>query len=1105
VACHPIIVSVWTHTKEIMGWKRLASALLVCLMLGLSACGGGGGGGNDPSAQPSNKGDTAQPGFTLDRQAITATALVGANTIGQETLVATVTDSRVQGLVVGVPDVTKVPGWLRPANEVQTASGQTWQLQIPYDASGLAAGSYQTTLRVYSGSDATDVIGYRDVPFTLKVVSGNVSPGTLTVAITPSSASAAFQAVQGATTTQSTTVALSFSDTRVASLLVAPSPGAASANWLHAAVGRQGQSGQLLLDASAATLGAVGSYATSVRVLAIDIDGKVIGVLDVPVTMKTSPRLMMLGNTSGLRGVAGTPTHLHTTVTVLGGNLGWRASLVSPLNATLATTSGRGDLPIDLDIDLSQASPTNGAAGITVKLEAEDGQQALLLVPVTVQTPVLSASGTRPVYNAINGAPVLPASIPVTLNNGADPVLQLSSDVPWLRVLRTGQTVSAGFSIQPDSSAAALPNGSNVGHITASTTTGNTVLTEVITVELRLTAPSLWVSRSSLSFDAINGNAIPEQSLLLSTDNSQNPAVTVTSDVPWLKVVQGSGGTLTGGFSVQPDPAVGPLASGTYSGNVTVNTTTGNTPLRKVIPVSFTLTAPSFTASTTSIQLGGDKGRDLSAADLSVALGVPLNGTAWTVSSVPGWLSASRTGGTFLSNDNGLSLTPKLTALSPGQTKGNLVLSTQVNGDKLQLTVPVAVRLDQHKLVPSEVGVAFTKTPNWSRLSRTLIVRDNMSQVTTWTATSDQAWLKVTPSGRSGMPLTLTADPTGLSADVIRIATVTLKSTDPTVAKPEPIRVGLWVGSGNPSAVVSIPRTQADHFALDPIRPLMYTTNASNQDMVAYNLYTGKEVKRLSGVVSGNQGGLVSPDGSRLYLHNGASVSVVVDLDAMKVLGTLPVGLPAAGSMVMRPNGRLLLLSGGQSFDAADGTLLGPGLSTSSTWTVAADLSTVYGVNQGISSASAYRSAVDHSLAFSVPVLHDADTYLWSPGDNGEDISLSPDGSTLAAACAATSDIYGFTRFNLNTKQALATLPARPFPNNVRFAPDGKVIAAGRSRNEPADFWIYNADTSLRSSMLLGDGASATIDAHTMRLSGDGFVVVLSVAGDSLKVVPVAP
>jgi hypothetical protein len=1089
-----------------MGWKRLASMLLVCLMLSLSACGGGGG-GDTPSASPSG---VQTAGFTLDRQSITVSAVAGANTVGQETLTATLTDSRIEGLVVGVPDVTKVPGWLRPATEIQTVVGKTWRLQIPYDATGLAVGSYQTTLRIYSGSDATDVIGYRDVPFTLNVVSGTVSPGTQTVAITPAPSSVTLQAVQGVTTTQSGTVALSFNDARVSSLLVVPSPGAATATWLRAAVSRQGQSGQLLLEASAAALTSAGTYPTSVRVMATDIDGKVIGTRDIPVTLKVSPRLTAVSSVSSMVGISGSPNHLHPTVTVLAGSLGWRATVISPINATLATTAGTGDLPIDLDIDLSQAAPTNGATSVTVKIDADDGQQALLVVPVNVQTPVLSVGDTAPILDAINGAPIQAISVRPTLNNGANPVLQLSSDVPWLRLPPPGQTVKAGFNIQPDSNAAALPNGNNVGHVAVSTTTGGTTLTQVITVQLRLTAPKLSVSRSSLSFDAINGNTIAEQSVSLNTNNGQDPAVTVSSDVAWLKVTQGPGGTLSGGFSIQPDPTVGPLASGSYTGNITVSTTTGNTPLRQVIPVSLNLSKPSFTASSAAVQLGGDKGRDLSAADLTLALGVPLKGTSWTVSSLPAWLTASRTGGTFLSNDNGLSLTPKLAALPPGQTTGNVVLSTQVNGDKLQLTVPVTVRLDQHKLIPSEVGVAFTKTPNWSRLSRTLIVRDNMSQTTAWTATSDQAWLTVTPSGKSGMPLTLTANPSGLSADVVRTATVTIKSTDPTVAAPEPIRVGLWVGSGNPTAgsVLSIPRTQADHFVLDPIRPLMYTTNASNQDMVVYNLYTGKEVSRLRGVVSGNQGGLVSPDGSRLYLHNGASVSVVVDLDAMKVLGTLPVGLPDH-SMVMRPNGKVLLLSGGQSFDATTGALLGPGLGTNLSWTVAADLSTVYGVNQGISSATAYRSALDHSLALGTPVVNGQVTAIWSPGDNGQDISLSPDGSTLAAACAAISSggtaVYGFSRFNLSTQQALPTMVAKAYPNNVRYGPDGKLFAASYGLYEPLDFWVYNPDTSLRVSLRVGNGSSALIDGRSLQVSGDGFMAVLTTTGDSVKIVTVGP
>ena len=75
-----------------------------------------------------------------------------------------------------------------------------------------------------------------------------------------------------------------------------------------------------------------------------------------------------------------------------------------------------------------------------------------------------------------------------------------------------------------------------------------------------------------------------------------------------------------------------------------------------------------------------------------------------------------------------------------------------------------------------ETAVALSATPGWSRLSRNIKIQYNFGLDGAWSASSDQAWLKVTASGRTtgANLLSITADPASLPVDRISYATITL-------------------------------------------------------------------------------------------------------------------------------------------------------------------------------------------------------------------------------------------------------------------------------------------------------------------------------------------
>jgi len=318
--------------------------------------------------------------------------------------------------------------------------------------------------------------------------------------------------------------------------------------------------------------------------------------------------------------------------------------------------------------------------------------------------------------------------------------------------------------------------------------------------------------------------------------------------------------TLTGSSSL-------PIATPTTKPSVTA------------IPVPTVAPSPQIKLSETSVILGGASGREHASAQ-SLSISTNIDGVyGWSVQSKPDWLILSKPFGQLTQSADTLSLSADLSKLAVGSQSGDLVLQAVVNGSTLSKTVAVKANLDQRKLIASETGIALSKTPSWSRLSSSVTVRDNFGSGS-WTATSDQAWLKVTASGNSGDTLTVTADPTGLSQDVIRTAKVTISSNSG--AARETVVVGLWNGSTTPSSVVSVSGAYK-YVVADTVRPLAYANNGGSANTI-FNVYNGSSVGTIdvTGATLGHME--ISPDGQRLYVLNGSAQIKEIDLTAASPL-----------------------------------------------------------------------------------------------------------------------------------------------------------------------------------------------------------------------------
>lgn len=618
-----------------------------------------------------------------------------------------------------------------------------------------------------------------------------------------------------------------------------------------------------------------------------------------------------------------------------------------------------------------------------------------------------------------------------------------------------------------------------------------------------------WLSVSSLSSGngflvSVSAWGLPagtQSTVLRVGTGDQNGNLMSYKDVPIAFTLTGVGSTPTRIPGTSPTPTTAPSAT--------------LVPTPSASPSSIATPVPQLNLSATSVTLGGANGREHAAAQpLSISTNV-YGVYGWSVQSKPDWLQLSKPLGTLTQAADSFSLSADLSKLAVGSQSGDLVLQAVVNGSTLSKTVAVKANLDQRKLIASETGIALSKTPSWSRLSSSVTVRDNFG-TGSWTATSDQSWLKVTASGNSGESLTVTADPTGLSQDVIRTAKVTIASNSG--AASETVVVGLWNGSSTPSSVVSVSGAYK-YVVADPVRPLAYANNGGSA-ITIFNVYSGSSVGTIdvTGATLGHME--ISPDGKRLYAINSSVQIKEIDLTQSNpvVLGSWAVPLektPAVELKYVRPNGEGVVFAAGVDssysatpftpFRARDGVVLAatgnlylsPGLA------VAPDQSNLLTAH------------LRYPIAYSAvnQVFEMASAISLATGCNGatHDVAVMRNGSFAIAGCVSSGTGYGFPRASLDTASiSQGYYAGDAYPNNAEVASDGKVLLGSYSGNlYVADVWVYRSDNTLLTSFWLG----GNLQNAQLKVSGDSMVgIALVGAGENapygtpyIKFLPIGP
>jgi hypothetical protein len=707
----------------------------------------------------------------------------------------------------------------------------------------------------------------------------------------------------------------------------------------------------------------------------------------------------------------------------------------------------------------------------------------------TITAVPIAASPNNLNFSSVVGGPP-PAAQPVALMGDVGPWTALA-DQPWIGVAPSSGNGVGSVNISTN------PTGLVPGTYNGSVTFTSGSNTAVVNVSLTVVAPAIQTNLASLSFSGINGATLAPQSLSITMNNGA--AINWTAATPpadtWL-VLDRTSGTASDPLGVSVNPAIGTLASGIYNSSISLQGSSGASTFNKTVNVTMTLTKATLTANPVSVTLGGSNGRDFSGVPLQLSLNTGANSFSWN-STANSFIQRSPSLGSVSATPLTVTVTPNPTGLLGGTHNGSITFALAINGDSVSTIVPVTFNQEAHKLLVDGNGIAFTKTPSLSSLTRTLRVRDNLGLATPWTASSDQTWLSVTANGTSDSDIVFTANPGGLTPDSVNLATVTITSSDASVENTEKVRVGLWVGATDPDPTTTVTGLPFVQIVADPIRPYVYSATRDSlgfgRDIIITNVHNGSGPPPIIDV--GVQIGAiaVSHDGSTLYAFDNVSGRIVpVDLD------THAVGTPfnrdslsnAEALAYTRTNGVPLVISNGQIFNAAAGAILSSGPFGA----VAASRngSRMCSVDIGNSTYSLSCLTLDFTSLNGGQFLFDNFSSVSGVGVNASDVALSPDGTVAYVASGAGNLPPELSPYSTQDLSHQTGFPIQGRGNNVEIAPDGRIFAGSTnvSIGQTADVRVFDAAGNLLATRLISPGGGISILDRQMRISGDGLRLI---------------
>jgi YVTN family beta-propeller protein len=266
----------------------------------------------------------------------------------------------------------------------------------------------------------------------------------------------------------------------------------------------------------------------------------------------------------------------------------------------------------------------------------------------------------------------------------------------------------------------------------------------------------------------------------------------------------------------------------------------------------------------------------------------------------------------------------------------------------------------------------------------------------------------------------------------------------------------------------------ASSLVMSPTQALMYATIPSQNSVAIIDTNT---LTAQTYFVGSNPANLAfSPDGSKAYIANSTTNFVVVFSTQNRTV-TASFLLPEQPQdVVFGSLNRLWVLGTTQIFqiDATTGASTGPSISyppfiDSGSLEISPDRNTLYYADYGICSATMYKMDVSGVN----PVL----LLQAEAGCNGEDLTLSHNGSFICYATGAGQNNYDIAKFRTSDFASLGSFATGPYPQALAFSPDDQLVYA--SVHTASGIQVFDANTFLNLGTIAGPEVATKLTADS--------------------------
>ncbi|MEZ4417615.1 MAG: choice-of-anchor D domain-containing protein [Gemmatimonadota bacterium] len=496
-------------------------------------------------------------------------------------------------------------------------------------------------------------------------------------------------------------------------------------------------------------------------------------------------------------GGGGQLTGLSTSVSYGAGQpTGWLSAPVAPTTApatiTLSATTGA----LSAGTYNATVSVSSTAPGVT------NSPQVIAVTFVVSPPPPAIGLSTGSLSFSTPQNTGIPAQKTVSITNtGGQTLSGLAASVSyqqgsgWLKApVLTSSTAPADLQVQPSTDA--LPPGTYNATISV-TAPGASNSPQTVAVQYTVTAPpSIALSRTSVSFAAIQGGSNPADETVSVTNGGTGTlnGLSVSGGATWLTA---SISPTTAPATVTLKADVGGLTPGTYNATVQVaSTATGVTNSPRTINVAFTVTPPptiviSKGASQITVQQGQSGSDQVSITELN---GNPMPGITTSVTYVTGggWLNPVLSS---TSAPSTLTLNVSSGSLAPGSYAATVFIEVAGATNTPRDVQVVMVVEPPPTIAVSDISKTFTDAVGTGSHTQTIDITNSgaggvnglsgLSANISYTGGGATGWLSTSltsTTSPSTLSLTVDTNVAGLAAGTTYTANVVIASTTPGAA-----------------------------------------------------------------------------------------------------------------------------------------------------------------------------------------------------------------------------------------------------------------------------------------------------------------------------------